>query len=226
MAALVGDEKSQTGDLACAVVCCALATPSTCDHLGPVKETQTLTDLTGQLLIAMPGMPDPRFEHSLIYICSHSHEGAMGLIVNKPSADVSFRNLLDQLSIDSPADVAKTRVYFGGPVELGRGFVLHSPDFASELTTLKVNDTFAMTGTLDVLERIAAGTGPEKRLIVLGYAGWGPGQLEEEIGANGWLTCEALPDLVFDTDDAAKWETALASMGISPLALSAEGGRA
>lgn len=186
-----------------------------------------MTDLTGQLLIAMPGMPDPRFEHSLIYLCAHSDEGAMGLIVNKPSADVTFGNLIDQLSIDEgPEDVAGLRVHFGGPVELGRGFVLHSPDFRSEMTTLNVDDGFAMTGTLDVLENIARGTGPAKRLIVLGYAGWGPGQLESEIAANGWLTCDASTDLVFDTADGDKWEAALGTLGISPLALSSEGGRA
>ena len=129
-----------------------------------------MTDLTGQLLIAMPGMPDPRFEHSLIYLCAHSDDGAMGLIVNKPSADVTFGSLIEQLSIDSPADVSDIRVHFGGPVELGRGFVLHSPDFRSEMTTLDVDDGFAMTGTLDVLENIAQGKGPVKRLVVLGYA--------------------------------------------------------
>ena len=185
-----------------------------------------MTDLTGQLLIAMPGMPDPRFEHSLIYVCAHSAEGAMGLIVNKPSGDVSFGNLIEQLSIESPADTSDVRVHFGGPVELGRGFVLHSPDFRSDMTTLNVDDGFAMTGTLDVLESIAQGTGPLKRLVVLGYAGWGPGQLEGEIAANGWLTCHASADLVFDTEDGNKWEAALATLGVSPLALSAEGGRA
>jgi len=195
-------------------------------HLGVVTDTQTMTDLTGQLLIAMPGMSDPRFEHSLIYLCAHSDDGAMGLIVNKPSADVSFGNLVDQLSIDSPEDVSDKRVHFGGPVELGRGFVLHSPDFRSEMTTLNVDDGFAMTGTLDVLENIALGTGPKQHLVMLGYAGWGPGQLESEIAANGWLTCDASPDLVFQADDAAKWEGALGSLGITPLALSAEGGRA
>ncbi|MFP7672192.1 YqgE/AlgH family protein [Marivita sp. S0852] len=185
-----------------------------------------MTDLTGQLLIAMPGMPDPRFEHSLIYICAHSAEGAMGLIVNKPSADVTFNNLVEQLSIETPEDVTDVRVHFGGPVELGRGFVLHSPDFRSDMTTLEVDDSFAMTGTLDVLENIAKGTGPVKRLVVLGYAGWGPGQLEGEIASNGWLTCDATSELVFDTEDGQKWEAALGSLGISPLALSAEGGRA
>lgn len=185
-----------------------------------------MTDLTGQLLIAMPGMPDPRFEHSLIYLCAHSDEGAMGLIVNKPSADVTFGNLIDQLPIDAVQDTPDIRVHFGGPVELGRGFVLHSPDFDSDMTTLHVDDRFSMTGTLDVLESIARGAGPAKRLIALGYAGWGPGQLENEIAENGWLTCDARPDLVFDIADSDKWEAALKTLGISPLMLSAAGGRA
>lgn len=185
-----------------------------------------MTDLTGQILIAMPGMPDPRFEYSVIYICAHSDDGAMGLIVNKPSVDVTFENLVDQLSIENTGNLSDIRVHFGGPVELGRGFVLHSPDFRSEMTTLNVDDGFAMTATLDVLESIAQGSGPDKRLIVLGYAGWGPGQLESEIAANGWLLCDASTDLVFDTADGDKWEAAFSSLGISPLALSSEGGRA
>lgn len=185
-----------------------------------------MTDLTGQILIAMPGMPDPRFEYSVIYLCAHSDDGAMGLIVNKPSSDVTFENLIDQLSIENTGNLSEIRVHFGGPVELGRGFVLHSPDFRSEMTTLNVDDGFAMTATLDVLESIAQGSGPDKRLIVLGYAGWGPGQLENEIAANGWLLCDASTDLVFDTADGDKWEAALGSLGISPLALSSEGGRA
>ncbi|WP_439121956.1 YqgE/AlgH family protein [Marivita sp.] len=191
-----------------------------------MTETEPMTDLTGQLLIAMPGMPDPRFEHSLIYLCAHSADGAMGLIVNKPSMDMTFATLIDQLPIENTGNLSGINVHFGGPVELGRGFVLHSPDYESDMTTLHVDDGFAMTATLDVLESIANGSGPTKSLIVLGYAGWGPGQLEGEIAANGWLLCDANSDLVFDTEDTSKWEAALASMGISPLALSSEGGRA
>ncbi|EAU48059.1 hypothetical protein R2601_13875, partial [Salipiger bermudensis HTCC2601] len=118
------------------------------------------TDLTGKILIAMPGMGDPRFEHSVIYLCAHSEEGAMGLIVNKPSADVSMAALLEQLSITPSPGLGPRQVHFGGPVEMGRGFVLHSPDYMSGLTTLQVNDGFSMTGTLDVLETIARGDGP------------------------------------------------------------------
>ncbi|MBY6003670.1 YqgE/AlgH family protein [Salipiger bermudensis] len=184
------------------------------------------TDLTGKILIAMPGMGDPRFEHSVIYLCAHSAEGAMGLIVNKPSADVSMAALLEQLSITPSAELGPRQVHFGGPVEMGRGFVLHSPDYMSGLTTLQVNDGFSMTGTLDVLETIARGDGPARWMAMLGYAGWGPGQLEEELAANGWLVCDATPELVFETADASKWEAALNSMGVSAHLLSAEGGRA
>lgn len=184
------------------------------------------TDLTGKILIAMPGMGDPRFEHSVIYLCAHSEEGAMGLIVNKPSADVSMAALLEQLSITPSPGLGPRQVHFGGPVEMGRGFVLHSPDYMSGLTTLQVNDGFSMTGTLDVLETIARGDGPANWMAMLGYAGWGPGQLEEELAANGWLVCDATPELVFETADASKWGAALNSMGVSAHLLSAEGGRA
>jgi putative transcriptional regulator len=184
------------------------------------------TDLTGKILIAMPGMGDPRFEHSVIYLCAHSEEGAMGLIVNKPSADVSMAALLEQLSITPSPGLGPRQVHFGGPVEMGRGFVLHSPDYMSGLTTLQVNEAFAMTGTLDVLETIARGDGPAHWMAMLGYAGWGPGQLEEELAENGWLVCDATPELVFETADASKWEAALNSMGVSAHLLSAEGGRA
>ncbi|MCA0962727.1 YqgE/AlgH family protein [Salipiger bermudensis] len=184
------------------------------------------TDLTGKILIAMPGMGDPRFEHSVIYLCAHSEEGAMGLIVNKPSADVSMGALLEQLSITPAPGLGPRQVHFGGPVEMGRGFVLHSPDYMSGLTTLQVNDGFSMTGTLDVLETIARGDGPAQWMAMLGYAGWGPGQLEEELAANGWLVCDATPDLIFETADASKWEAALNSMGVSAHLLSAEGGTA
>lgn len=226
MAVFCRDEKSQTGDPPCDLRRCGLATPCDAVHVQDVTDADAITDLTGQMLIAMPGMPDPRFDHSLIYLCAHSSDGAMGLIVNKPSAEMNFETLIDQLPIDNTGDLKGIRVHFGGPVEVGRGFVLHSPDFQSDMTTLQVDDAFAMTATLDVLESIAQGTGPEKRLIVLGYAGWGPGQLEREIAQNGWLVCDARSDLVFDTHDGDKWAAALGSLGISPLALSSEGGRA
>ncbi len=184
-------------------------------------------DLSGKLLIAMPGMGDPRFERALIFLCAHSEEGAMGLMVNKPLPDLSFDDLLEQLSIE-PAESARRdiRVHLGGPVEHGRGFVLHSGDYEAPDSTLRVDDRFAMTATLDILEDIAHGGGPAQSLFALGYAGWGPEQLESEFRANGWLSCEASPELVFGTDDGDKWERALETLGVSPLGLSGSAGRA
>lgn len=184
------------------------------------------TTLTGHLLIAMPGMGDPRFEHSVVFVCDHSDEGAMGLIVNKPNDEIEMGALLAQLSIDVNADLQGQRVHFGGPVEMGRGFVLHSPDYASVVTTLEVREDVHMTATLDVLEDLGRGQGPEKWLMMLGYAGWGPGQLEGEIAANGWLICDAEPRLIFDLADMEKWAASLESIGVAAMALSSEGGRA
>ncbi len=182
--------------------------------------------LDGQLLIAMPGMGDLRFERSVIFLCAHSAEGAMGLIVNKPAPELSFSDLLTQLKIPTGTDLKDSRVYFGGPVEHGRGFVLHSSEYAVEESSLEVSDDFAMTATVDILQDIARGEGPERALLALGYAGWGPGQLEGEIQANGWLTAPADADLIFGVNDADKWAAALRSISIDPRLLSAEGGRA
>lgn len=184
------------------------------------------TNLTGHMLIAMPGMGDPRFEHSVVFMCDHSDEGAMGLIVNKPNEELDMAALLGQLSIEVRDDLGGQRVHFGGPVEMGRGFVLHTPDYRSVVTTLDVRDDIHMTATLDVLEDLGRGKGPEKWLMMLGYAGWGPGQLEGEIAANGWLICDASPELIFDSADMDKWSAALQSIGVAALALSSEGGRA
>ncbi len=183
-------------------------------------------DLNGKLLIAMPGMLDPRFAHSVVFMCAHSGEGAMGLVINKPTADLRLNDLLAQLSIKCGPDTRDLPVHFGGPVEHGRGFVLHEYGYHSAISTLDVNDDFAMTATLDILEDLAEGRGPGRVVMALGYAGWGPGQLENEIAQNGWLTCEADAQLVFDTADMEKWEAALNKLGINPLALSAEAGRA
>lgn len=187
--------------------------------------SETATSLEGQLLIAMPGMGDPRFEKSVVFMCAHSEDGALGLIVNKPTEDLSFSSLLEQLDIevDPKRDI---RIHFGGPVEHGRGFVLHTGDYRSNESTLHVNDTFGMTATRDVLEDIARGDGPSSALLALGYAGWGPGQLEDEILQNGWLTCEASPDLVFGQDDDGKWSAALKTLGVDALLLSGTAGRA
>lgn len=183
-------------------------------------------NLTGKFLIAMPGMGDPRFDKALILICAHSPKGAMGLIVNKPMHEPGFRGLLEQLDIVPGDDCAKVQVHFGGPVEGGRGFVLHSAEYVAEGGMLRVNDAFGMTATLEILEDLANGNGPDRALLALGYSGWGPGQIEQEILRNGWLSCDATPDIVFASDSTAKWERALKSLGVEALTLSATAGRA
>lgn len=189
-------------------------------------ESEDRLDLTGRLLIAMPGMEDPRFAHSLVFLNAHSADGAMGLIVNKPIEGMKLSTLLDQLSIALARPDLDSDLFFGGPVESGRGFVLHSTDFVSDLNTLMVDDAFSMTATQDVLESIAVGAGPARSLMALGYAGWGSGQLEREISQNGWLTCDATVELVFDMPNEEKWAAALASLGVDPVSLSATAGRA
>lgn len=183
-------------------------------------------NLTGKLLVAMPGMGDPRFSHSVIYLCAHGPEGAMGLIVNRPAPDLRLSDVLEQLVEGELPEEFRLGVHLGGPVETGRGFVLHSDEYRSAMQTLQVGPGIAMTATLDILEDIAAGRGPEKAQLMLGYAGWGPGQLEGEIAMNGWLTCDAEVRLVFDLPDKQKWSAALNSIGIDPLGLSASAGRA
>jgi putative transcriptional regulator len=183
-------------------------------------------DLTGKLLIAMPGMGDMRFDQSVIFMCAHSGEGAMGLIINKPAQDVALGDVLGQLDIEVSQSVRESLVHIGGPVETARGFVLHSLDYQSNLQTLNVDANFGMTCTLDILEEIGKATGPARSQLMLGYAGWGAGQLEGEIRHNGWLVCEASAELVFGTDDALKWSKALDSIGVNPLTLSSESGRA
>jgi putative transcriptional regulator len=186
-------------------------------------------DLAGQILIAMPGMADPRFDRSVVLVCAHSGEGSMGLIVNKPVEDLTFAGLLEHLKIPHAPEGRDIRVHLGGPVERGRGFVLHSPDWQPgrrDRATLEVPGGFGMTATTDILEALARGGGPAKALLALGYSGWGPGQLEAEIARNDWLTCDPAEGLVFGADDRVKWSAALRGMGIDPLTLSAAAGRA
>lgn len=183
-------------------------------------------DLTGKLLIAMPGMGDPRFEQSVVFMCAHSPEGAMGLIINKPTEDLHLSDLVEQLEIGDGSCRGDRVVHFGGPVEPGRGFVLHTADYVSDISTLQVDDRFGMTATLDVLEALATETGPSRAIMALGYSGWGPGQLESEILSNGWLTADASAELVFDVADPAKWEATLRTLGVDPLTLSAAAGHA
>ncbi len=181
--------------------------------------------LTGQLLIAMPGMRDSRFARTVIYLCAHNADGAMGLVVNRLVGAITFPDLLTQLGIESRPLTEEIRVHFGGPVESGRGFVLHSGDYTQE-GTLRVNPEVGLTATIDILRDIADGTGPRLQLLALGYAGWGPGQLDSEIQANGWLHVAADEKLVFDADLDSKWERAIAKLGIDPSMLSGDAGHA
>ncbi len=181
--------------------------------------------LTGRFLIAMPGTLDDRFQHSVIYMCAHGPDGAMGLVINKPLDSITFPDLLEQLEIPMPPAGEGIDVLFGGPVETGRGFVLHSPDYMHD-ATLVVDEDVALTATVDVLKAMANGSGPKRRLLALGYAGWENGQLDDEIKANGWLSVDADPQLLFDVDAGAKWERAMAKIGIDPLMLSDEAGHA
>lgn len=189
--------------------------------------------LDGQVLIAMPTMNDDRFSRTVIYVCAHSSEGAMGIVVNKPAPHISFPDLLVQLDVITageeirlPEKAGAIQILRGGPVEAGRGFVLHSADFVIEDSTLPIQDGICLTATLDILKAIARGDGPERALLALGYAGWAPGQLETEIQANGWLSCPADGSLVFGDDTDAKYERALAKIGIDLGKLSGEAGHA
>lgn len=188
-------------------------------------------ELLGKLLVAMPAMTDPRFEKSVVLVCAHSDEGAMGLILNKPLPDLSFSGLLEHLGIPTVTEGRNIRVHYGGPVERGRGFVLHSGDYIGGAATMALSGGLGMTATLDVLEALAQGEGPQQALLALGYSGWGPGQLEAEIARNDWLTTEpgtAAADaaLIFAENDSGKWAGALRSMGIDPVTLSSQSGRA
>ncbi len=183
--------------------------------------------LAGQILIAMPSMSDPRFARTVIYVCAHNADGAMGLVLNRLISSITFKDLLDELKVEEPAcdEAAGPAIHFGGPVETGRGFVLHSADYVGP-DSMPLTGTFALTATVDILKAIAAGQGPQQHLLALGYAGWGPGQLDGELQENAWLSVEADPDLVFDGELDDKWERALAKLGISASLLSPEAGHA
>ena len=192
--------------------------------MGLSSMASTEDTLTGQLLVAMPHMADPRFARSVVYLCAHSGEGAMGLVVNRLIDSLSFESLLEQLGVEAtvPADMP---VHFGGPVESSRGFVLHSADYVQD-STLMIDEEIALTATIDVLRAIASGGGPARRVLALGYAGWAAGQLDAEIGANGWLLVPSDLDLVFGVDNEAKWTRALAKIGVDLTLLSSEAGHA
>lgn len=183
------------------------------------------TSLAGQLLIAMPGMPDPRFARTVIYMCAHGEEGAMGFVINRPFIGLSFPDLLEQLSIDHTPASRDVPVNFGGPVESSRGFVLHTTDFVRE-GTMVIDDEIGLTATVDVLRALAEGEGPQRCLLALGYASWGPGQLDAEIQSNGWLHAPADAGILFDSDLDTKWERAIAKLGVSVSMLSAQAGHA
>jgi len=182
--------------------------------------------ITGQLLVAMPTMRDPRFTRTVIYMCAHTSDGAMGLVINRLVGSLSFPDLLQQLGIPTSPASEHIRIRNGGPVETGRGFVLHSSDYYIENSTLPIDEHVSLTATLEILKAIAVGTGPQNAMLALGYAGWAPGQLEAEIQANGWLSCKASPALIFDPDLEHKYDRALAAIGIDPSRLSSEAGHA
>jgi len=189
--------------------------------------------LEGQMLIAMPAIGDQRFSRSLIYLCAHSADGAMGIIVNKRSRRLKFTELLVQLdvigeedAIRLPPGLGEVQVLRGGPVETGRGFVLHSPDYHAASATLAIDQAISLTATIDILRAMAQGEGPHRAVLALGYAGWASGQLEQEIQQNGWLTCAADESLVFDLDHASKYDRALRKLGVDPAALVNDAGHA
>ena len=189
--------------------------------------------LDGQMLIAMPAMMDERFARSLIYVCAHSSEGAMGIVVNHPAPNINFSDLLVKLDVIPAADIIRlpsragvVKVMRGGPVETERGFVLHSSDFFIENSTLPIAEGICLTATIDILKAIASGDGPVSAILALGYAGWAPGQLENEIQHNGWLHCSADAELIFGRDTDRKYDRALRKIGIDPGMLSSEAGHA
>ena len=199
----------------------------------PSEQASARGYLDGQMLIAMPSMPDERFTRTLIYICAHSSEGAMGIVVNQRASNINFAELLVQLDvvpaaelIQLPPKAGDLQVLKGGPVETGRGFVLHSADFFIENSTLPIDDGICLTATLDILKAIARGDGPDNAVLALGYAGWGAGQLEDEIQENGWLHCPADPELLFGPNVEQKYNRALQKIGIHPGMLSSDAGHA
>ena len=181
--------------------------------------------LTGQLLIAMPSMADPRFQQSVIYVCAHTPDGAMGLVLNRPIVKPTFDDLLKQLNVEPVPPAREIKLYAGGPVENARGFVLHTSDWTGE-GSLRVTGETALTASLDVLKVIAEGGGPRECVLALGYAGWGPGQLDQEIQQNSWLSVSADETLLFDKEHDTKWRRAFAKLRVDPLLLSGVAGHA
>jgi putative transcriptional regulator len=191
----------------------------------PVAGARVETSLAGQVLIAMPSLTDPRFSHSVIYLCAHTPDGAMGIVLNRPVDKPSFSELLQQLDVGPVPPARNIQMCGGGPVDGARGFVLHSTDWSGE-GSMRIDANTALTASLDVLKVIAAGDGPEDCILALGYAGWNAGQLDAEIMQNTWLTASPDRDLLFDADFATKWRRAMASIKVDPVALSSVAGRA
>ncbi|MEP2943688.1 MAG: YqgE/AlgH family protein [Hyphomicrobiales bacterium] len=193
----------------------------------------TITSLKGQILIAMPSMEDSRFHKTVIYICEHTEDGTMGIVLNRAMKDMSFSDILEQVQVlgdkddmPEPSGAPEITVHRGGPVETGRGFVLHTDDYHIEDSTHRINDKVSLTETLEILKVLARGEGPKKAFFALGYAGWSAGQLESEIQQNSWLNSEATHDLIFNSNPEAKYDAALAHLGIDPALLSTSSGHA
>lgn len=182
--------------------------------------TQTSQGLAGKLLIAMPGVQDIAFRRSVVLVCAHSERGAMGLVINRPAPDMTFRRLMKERGTPVGLLPMGFRIHAGGPVQVDRGFVLHDPAYDEGAETLKISDAFSMTSSRTILGDIAGGNGPEAPMVVMGYAGWGEGQLEDELGRNIWLSADASPSIVFGRHDDIKWERALAASGIGAAHLS------
>ncbi|HEY4264866.1 MAG TPA: YqgE/AlgH family protein [Micropepsaceae bacterium] len=182
--------------------------------------------LEGKLLIALPGMGDERFAQTVIYMCAHSAKGAMGIVINKPIPGLTFAEVMKQLEIETQPLAGELPILYGGPVETGRGFVLHSGEYEASDSTLPVSEDISLTATLDIVRAMAEGRGPKHALFALGYAGWAPGQVESEFQTNGWLHCPSDPSLVFGVSAEAKWLTALQRLGIGPSGLVSDTGRA
>jgi putative transcriptional regulator len=181
--------------------------------------------LTGKLLVAMPYMQDSRFNQAVIYVCGHDHLGAIGLMVNKAFPSLTFRELLQQLHVDRPPQCPDAPLHHGGPVEVSRGFVLHSPEYTAS-STVVIDDSFAITSTLEILRRIALNKGPRHYVAALGYTGWDTGQLEAELRDNAWLVVDPTPELVFNNNLELKWRQAMAHIGVDPALLSLDSGHA
>lgn len=184
------------------------------------------TNYSGKFLIATPVMEDPRFSRAVIYVCNHDESGAMGLTINKTKGALSLSKMLDQIGIDGPVRVADSPVLNGGPVDINRGFVLHSPDYSHDDNSLRLSETLMLTSTKDVLEALVADHAPAQAVMAVGYSGWSAGQLEQELAINAWLVADADDGLIFDADMDGKWVRALAHLGIAPEQLSHLGGQA